>query len=158
MDYTNFRSAIGGFRRSDVFAYIERTSQEHRQKLRELEKANAALRAENDELQAKLAQTTATAPVVEEAPEDLDARELAAYRRAEAAERNARRRVAKLGEQVTALTEASAASLSDMDAEAQAIAASLQALTEKTNAMLAELKQNIASLSATLDSESSDDE
>ena len=145
MDYSNFRSAIGGFRRSDVFSYIERTSQEHRQALRELEKKNAALQAENEALKAKLAEVEATVSAVEPAPtEDHEAMELGAYRRAEAAERSARRRVAKLNEQVASLSEKASATLADVDEKAKALA-------EQTSNLLAELKESIAALGITFD-------
>ncbi|MBE6954518.1 MAG: hypothetical protein E7449_01225 [Ruminococcaceae bacterium] len=147
MDYSNFRSAIGGFRRSDVFAYIERTSQEHRQALRELEKKNAALQAENDALKAQLASMQPQpAPTVEPTPVDLDAQELAAYRRAEAAERNARRRIAKLNEQVAALSAQTDASLTELDEKAQALAA-------QATALLTELKESVAAFGSTFEAD-----
>lgn len=152
MDYSNFRSAIGGFRRSDVFSYIERTSQEHRQALRELEKKNAALQAENDELKARLAAAEAVAvPAAEAAPaEDPAAMELSAYRRAEAAERTARRRVAKLNEQIASLSEKASATLNDVDEKAKALA-------EQTANLLTELKDSIAALGITLDSDGAEE-
>ena len=143
MDYSNFRSAIGGFRRSDVFAYIERTSQEHRQALRELEKKNAALMAENEALKAQLAAAQAVPAPAETPAETNESLELSAYRRAEAAERSARRRVAKLNEQISALTEQAGTTLSEVDEKAKAI-------TEQLAALIAELKENVAALDCTL--------
>ena len=115
-DFSKFRSALGGFNREDVANFIESQSIAHQKELRALREENAKLTAERDEAQQALAalqeQAAAAAEAdAEEAPQetvpqqplDLPADELEAYRRAEAAERNARERAAKLREQVSAL-------------------------------------------------------
>ena len=167
MDYTKFRSSVVGFRRSDVFAYIEQTSQEHRSAIRELEKRNEALAAENRSLQQQLEQLqNAAAPAAPSAPAEpaevpaaqlsLDAQELAAYRRAEALERAARRRVDRLRGELSALIERTQTSLEETGAEADILAQTLQqqlsaiqALGDRTQALITELSSQVAALAET---------
>lgn len=115
-DFSKFRSALGGFNREDVANFIESQSIAHQKELRALREENAKLTAERDEARQALTALQEQMSVDTEAgtadeaqgtapqqPLDLPADELEAYRRAEAAERNARERAAKLREQVSAL-------------------------------------------------------
>lgn len=151
-DFSRFRSALNGFNRSDVAAYIEQISQAHTAALSEVKKNAdnlaqdlsssqdallrqsgrvAALEAkltqaeqEKSALEEKLAQAEqalhATEEALEEAlsmvPEqeeeqeqppapDYENMELEAYRRAEAMERTAAERAARLQQQLGALLE-----------------------------------------------------
>ena len=128
-----FRSALGGFHKGDVIGYIERTAAQHRSELLEREQLIQTLQEENRSLQQQLnllmlatpvavpAQEPAPVPVPEPVsepvsepapepvpaaiPEDLIAKELQAYRRAEAVERNANTRARKLYQQLEGVCE-----------------------------------------------------
>lgn len=151
-DFSRFRSALNGFNRSDVAAYIEQISQTHTAALNEekknaenlardlsdsqdallkqsgrvaaLEKELAQAEQEKAAMKEKLAQTEqalhATEEALEEAlsmvpapaeePEqpttpDYENMELEAYRRAEAMERTATERAARLQQQLADLLE-----------------------------------------------------
>lgn len=151
-DFSRFRSALNGFNRSDVAAYIEQISQAHTAALSEakknaenlardlsdsqdallkqsgrvaaLEKELAQAEQEKAAMKEKLAQTEqalhATEEALEEAlsmvpapaeePEqpaapDYENMELEAYRRAEAMERTATERAARLQQQLADLLE-----------------------------------------------------
>ena len=109
-----FRTALSGFHKGDVTAYIEKTALQHRSQLLEYEKKITDLQEENRSLQQQLnllmmatpVTVPAPAPVAEPAPApvvpaeatDWTSLELQAYRRAEAAERHANIRVKKLYE------------------------------------------------------------
>lgn len=114
-----FRTTLGGFHKGDVAAYIEKTATEHRSQLLECEKTITELREENHSLQQQLnllmMATPVSAPVPASAPEPIPApvpvpeaadaaelmsKELQAYRRAEAVERNANNRAHKLYQQM----------------------------------------------------------
>jgi len=135
MDYTNFRSSVGGFRRSDVFEYIEKTAHEHRVALKALEKERDELQSRISELEAKQKELLGTIENLEAenqaltisaneqkeqnpvTSEDLDTLELAAYRRAEATERNAKTRAEKLRSSVQDLFETTKDQANQLDAE-----------------------------------------
>ena len=117
-----FRTALSGFHKGEVTAYIEKTALQHRSQLLEYEKKITDLQEENRSLQQQLnllmmatpvagpAPTPAPAPVVETEPvpvptptpvvpaetTDWMNLELQAYRRAEAVERHANIRAKKL--------------------------------------------------------------
>ena len=94
----HFRTAVGGFHKSDVSEYIAKIAKEHQNQLQEKDKEIQQLRQQLDEARDQLSQQAA-APKPEAAPtsaleapaesqeETLDWLELEAYRRAEAAER-----------------------------------------------------------------------
>jgi len=149
----NFRSALNGFSRSDVVNYIEESSIAHEKALRQLRDENEKLRArvsalekERDALNAELTRAKET-PAPEEpepeaapaaAPETVPAAaptagELAAYRRAEAAERAAKKRAAELCRQVNEVVLNASArfdeSGSQVDSLMQDLSISLRRLT-----------------------------
>jgi cell division septum initiation protein DivIVA len=113
-----FRTALSGFHKGDVTAYIEKTALQHRSQLLEYEKKITDLQEENRSLQQQLnllmmaTPVAAPAPVAEPAPvpapapepapapAELMTQELQAYRRAEAVERNANARARKLYQQL----------------------------------------------------------
>lgn len=99
-----FRSALGGFHKGDVLGHIEKLASQHRSEILEYEKTVAQLREENLSLQQQLNLLMMATPVAAPAPEapaeDLMSKELQAYRRAEAVERNATRRAKKLHQQL----------------------------------------------------------
>ena len=104
---SKFRTSLGGFNREDVANYIEMTANEHLRQVRELEEDKAHLVAELEQVKAALAAAQAGAPApAEPVPEpDYASEELEAYRRAEAAERNAAARAEKVHQQLTDLCE-----------------------------------------------------
>ena len=112
-----FRSALGGFHRGDVSKYISETAAAHQAQTERLQEQIAALEQENEALRAQLEalqephaeeeesaliELPEEAPAEEAPPEEPEAslrdRELAAYRRAEAAERLANLRARKVYE------------------------------------------------------------
>ena len=112
-----FRSALGGFHRGDVSKYISETAAAHQAQTERLQEQIAALEQENEALRAQLEalqeppaeeeeseliELPEEAPAEEAPPEEpeesLRDRELAAYRRAEAAERLANLRARKVYE------------------------------------------------------------
>jgi chromosome segregation ATPase len=108
---TRFRTAVGGFHKGDVADYIAKTAAAHQAQLDELNKTIAALTEENESLRAKLAAINTALAETDQVPapeaqadqsEPTEAglyqQELAAYRRAEAAERLAGQRAKKLYE------------------------------------------------------------
>ena len=92
MEMTRFRTQLGGYHRADVANYIEKTAKAHGAELSRLKDELACANAEKQAAQAQVKDLTAKLeaalegnPVVQEAaPEDPEALELAAYRRAEA--------------------------------------------------------------------------
>lgn len=167
MDYTSFRTAIGGFNRADVFAYIEKTSHEHRSALREKDQQLAALQGELDalrkereelqrevaSLQAQLQAQPEAAPQEAPAPEASDSRELEAYRRAEAAERSAHVRAARLNGSLNALLSSTQAQLDALTDDTRSAALqveqelqNVQNCSARSMALLKELTEQLAAL------------
>ena len=108
-----FRSALNGFNREDVVRFIEYTNARHEAEVSQLKEELASLRAELDTRQpaevlrvealvkkcAELEQENATLreqAVVAEKSQNPTEEELAAYRRAERAERVAKTRVSQM--------------------------------------------------------------
>ena len=212
-DFSRFRTAVGGFSRTDVVNYIEETSAAHQKALRKLEDEKQALSQENDHLLAEntrlqaelsalraeheklkeedsalsaqvvslsdeaseLAAQLETAkqeleqlkseqasldssetaceedaageePAQPEAatPVDFSQQELAAYRRAEQAERNAMVRARKLREQLSLLCEQSKGRYTDAGEE-------ISALTADLSSGLSRLQETLADIQAIFD-------
>ena len=149
-----FRTAFNGFNRSDVMAYIERISLQHRTELRRLKDELAELQAENAELQQRLAAqapaegSAAPAPA---APEDPEALELAAYRRAEAAERSTMQRIRKQTEKLDELMAALQTRYSAAGGELACLSAAMQEDADKVRAVLAALDTGFAETRAAME-------
>lgn len=189
-DFSKFRSALNGFNRADVVAYIESANREYAEKIRALEaeanslrEENESLRGENAALQAEVQslqeentslietlnqQTTPDdlsaeeaaefedvfdeledTPAPVQAPEEtaeeasavsLDEQELAAYRRAEAAERNAVIRANKIHTQLGVLCDDARRRYSDSSDEISALTADLSAGLNRLNEAFAEIQ------------------
>lgn len=195
---TKFRSAVGGFNRTDVVNYIESISAEQQRQLRRLQEekeqleaekaaAEEALAAANCELAAlreqdeSLAQQVTTLSIQaselagqakleraradelagqlaaltpadtsedaqnageasEDAQPDYESLELAAYRRAEQAERTARERADKVYSQLSALCERAQERYSDAGDEIAALSEDLSVGLERLQQTLAELR------------------
>lgn len=165
----NFRAALNGFNRSDVVSYIEECSINHERALRQLRDENARLRADLEKLQAEKDALVAAAepddvpepepepaPAVEEpvAPEEAPAasptseQELAAYRRAEAVERGARRRAAALCRQVNEIVESATQQFSSSRADVDALMSDLNICLRRLNDTFAELRMAFDDTSA----------
>lgn len=90
-----FRTAVKGFHRGDVVQFIRSLTAEHERQLRLLREENERLKARVDALtQENAALKAAPAPQAQPQP-DVTQQELAAYRRAEQAERSARERAGR---------------------------------------------------------------
>ncbi len=136
-----FRSALGGFNRTDVVTYIEYLNAKHTAQVNELTNQIEFLRQQ-------LEQTKAGSPA-EAASQNADVlqscteAELEAYRRAERTERNARERAEQIYRQATG-TLADATTLVD-DAAAQ-----LGAMADSVKEQLAQLQSAIETSKASL--------
>lgn len=131
---SKFRTSLGGFNREDVANYIEMTANEHLRQVRALEEDMAHLNAEKAALAAELeqvrtqlaaAQEGAAAPYEPQPEPDYASEELEAYRRAEAAERNAVARADKLHQQLTELCDSVTGSYAGCGEELQALCEAL---------------------------------
>ena len=161
-----FRTALSGFHKGDVTAYIEMTAAQHRSELLDMEAELTALREENRSLQQQLnllmlstpvtpaepAPAPAPAPAPEPVPApvspapvgDMASLELQAYRRAEAVERNANPRARKLYKQMEGLCVDTMDEFRDTDAAVKQV---IQVMQQQA----ASLEQAYETLSAALD-------
>ena len=163
----HFRTALGGFHKGDVTAYIEKAASQHRMELLECEKRISALQEENRSLQQQLSllmmatPVAAPAPAAEPAPvptpapapapapaapaevTDLMQQELQAYRRAEAVERHANIRAKELYQQMEDLC---GGTLGDFQAADEAVKQAIEAMT----AQAASLEKAYQALSTAL--------
>jgi hypothetical protein len=155
-----FRTALSGFHKGDVTAYIEKTALQHRSQLLEYEKKITDLQEENRSLQQQLnllmmatpVTVPAPAPVAEPAPApvvpaeatDWTSLELQAYRRAEAVERHANIRVKKLYENMEDLC---SSALGDFQAANEAAKQAIAVMMTQADS----LEKAYRALSAALD-------
>lgn len=125
-DY-RFRTAVGGFHKGDVSAYIAAIASKHKAELSKLEQALTAAEQENAQLRQQLAAAEAAqleVPTVEAealpcTSEHITELELDAYRRAEAAERLAYQRAKRLYEDMQDICSDSTTRLHDVSAASQ---------------------------------------
>jgi len=173
-DFSKFRSSLNGFNRSDVAEYIEVLCAEHRKELKaardeaadltlQLEQQsslNTALQTELDATQTALESTQAALeealealtnpeeledpPVEEEPAPDYEGLELEAYRRAEAMERAANQRAAKLRAQLDELLE-------QVSGRYEQAGQEIQVLTEDIRINLKRLDETLSDLDAIFD-------
>ena len=166
----SFRSALNGFHRGDVISFLEELSRRHASELEEKTEAlrlareeAECLRQENQQLQDAVDkkrscdEPCASVPATPDA--DTQEQELAAYRRAERYEREARARAGKvcsdaaaavekagtqLQEQEKYLTDVSAMISSDI-AALQAAMGDIRVQLNATRGHIQEMEQNIRS-------------
>ena len=155
----NFRAALNGFNRSDVVNYIEESSISHEKALRQLRDENAKLRADLERLQSELDTIKLPEPELPESEacdpiEDMPAdtspqpepvpteQELAAYRRAEATERNAKRRATKLYQQVNEIVTTASKQFEESGDDVKALMSDLNICLRRLNDTFAELRLN----------------
>lgn len=156
MEMNKFRTQLGGFHRGDVANYIEKTAQEHLSQLQLMKDDCAKLTAQRDaalqELETVKAQLEAALEGKElpNIPEgDPEALELAAYRRAEAAERKAAERIRRQTEKMDGILEGmteefetAKADVQDMAGKLTCVLDALQGGFEKATAEMEKLKQD----------------
>lgn len=118
-----FRTAVGGFHKGDVTAYITKTAAAHQEELTVLNKQLQALEQENAALRDQihllelphkldqLEQTPQESPEPAASVSGTQQQELLAYRRAEAAERLACQRAKKLYGSIQTICDDSAAAM-----------------------------------------------
>jgi cell division septum initiation protein DivIVA len=163
-----FRKSISGFHRDDVMAYIAHINAQHDTQVSQLRadllsaQASAqeadALRQRIAELEAQLASQEEAPAVAEEVPEapkpeNWVEAELAAYRRAESAERRARERISQMYDLANGLTadasvrlEEANAALEELAKQAEESVAALQAALQQSRGVLREVASGISSL------------
>ena len=143
----NFRSALGGFNRSDVVNYIEFINNQHNAQVAQLntqlQNAQEALAkaqgGANSELQAQLDAALARCTELEAAlaakgaPTDS---ELEAYRRAERAERMAQERAAQIYAQANAV-------LADATCKVESAAEGMKAMAQQVSAQVEASQQQL---------------
>ena len=149
----HFRTAVGGFHKSDVAAYIANIAKEHQAQLQEKDKEIQALQEQLDHAMEQLSQQAAssepapdsstTEAPIESQEETLDRMELEAYRRAEAAERIASQRAKKLYEALGSICADARTQLENADSAARnsitAMELQLQTLEDSCDALTAAL-------------------
>ncbi len=157
----SFRSALNGFNREDVVHYIEYLNAKHTAQVNQLEAQLEELRKtleataqapvvepvpEETPAEVEIVETPAQEPVAAPAPqEDLVSRELAAYRRAERAERAAKERADQIYRQA-------AGTLAQATAQVDDAAVRVQQLVDRVNGQIADLQAAVElSKSALLD-------
>ncbi len=167
MSTANFRTSIGGFHRGDVVNFIEETSIAHEKTVRKLKEDSSKLQqqlaaalAERDALAAQLEQAQlaleaqdvpkqecgeqiqSSQPVSCEASRtaELDELELAAYRRAEAAERSAQQRANRLFRQVNHLVQDAAGKFAASSAGFSELGGQLQDSLQQLEASFLDLQ------------------
>lgn len=149
----SFRTAFRGFHREDVVQYIEYLNNTHNAKIEqlnsqlkalqeELSQAKAAPAADSD-LQAKLDAALARCKELEQQSGNGDAAELAAYRRAERAERLAQERAAQVYDQVNAV-------LADATVKVDTTSQQISAFADQLTAQLQTYQETVESTKATL--------
>lgn len=159
----SFRTSMCGFHKGDVANYITQSAAIHQKQVGELEAQILSLREENASLREQLyaLESEAAEAPVPEAPapveESMETRELAAYRRAEAAERLAHERAGKLYRQMQALCQDTAGHMLQVDAVAsenlEAMERQFAAIGEAMDGLRAQLikaKEDLDAMSMTL--------
>lgn len=167
----SFRTAVGGFHKGDVTAYISKTAAAHqaevaalRGQLEALEQENTALRdkvhllelphllSQLEADQAPAAQETvpATQEPVPAPVSPFEQQELLAYRRAEAAERLACQRANKLYRSIQTICDDSAASMDSAESEAREALAVIAQQLQRIQDNLDRAHGNIRSASESL--------
>lgn len=126
----HFRTAVGGFHKGDVAEYISKNAAGHQaalaekdRQIRSLEQQNQALILENSILRRENSQGEASAepaqPPAEPALSSVNQLELAAYRRAEAAERMALQRSRQVYEALNEICQDAAGGFQSANRSAQ---------------------------------------
>ncbi len=149
-----FRTAVGGFHKGDVSSYIAKTAAAHSAQVAELEARLEALEQENQELWLRLSENPPV-PEMEPAPAadaSLEAQELTAYRRAEAAERLACQRAKKLYTDMQHICDSAQQQLDSADAASKAAMSAMEtqlnAIRETVSGLYRDIRSNAQALRA----------
>ena len=150
----NFRSALGGFNRSDVVNYIEFINNQHNAQIAQLntqlqnaqEALSQAPKADTGDLQAQLDAALARCAQLEAALASKDApteSELEAYRRAERAERMAQERASQIYAQANAV-------LADATLKVQYAADGIMKISAQVTAQVQQAEQQLQEAAAAM--------
>ena len=162
-DFSKFRTSLGGFNRNDVSDYMTKICAEHQVALKQqqketaeladklddayaqlnkakqdLEERDAVIRTLREELEAAEALLSSDAEPAEETP-DYASMELEAYRRAEATERLAAERSAKLRQQFSDLLDTAARRYEEAGEDVSALADDIRSNLKRLEEVLADL-------------------
>ena len=159
MEYNNlpkFRTAVGGFNRMDVVSYIESLSMKNQQTLKKLQEENSELRRQIAQYEAASVpsemeetppetvepEVPEAEPIVHAEPDtaSLKDQELAAYRRAEAAERTARTRATQLNQSVDEIFSEALSRFDSSSSEANALCEDLLSSYSRLQEALADIR------------------
>ncbi len=158
MEYNNlpkFRTAVGGFNRMDVVSYIESLSLQNQQTLKKLQEENSDLRRQIAQYEAASAPSELEEAAAEPETVELEAeaiahaepetaslkeQELAAYRRAEAAERTARTRASQLNQSVDEIFSEALSRFDNSGSEANALCEDLLSSYSRLQEALADIR------------------
>lgn len=166
-DFSKFRSALGGFNRADVAAYIEGLCSDHQKQLKAekaereaileqlnelrslLDDKNEAVKQLEEELEQTKTALDESQKMLEEAlsmepEEDYHSMELEAYRRAEAMERATAERSAKVNRQLGDLVEETAGRYEQVGQD-------IKSLSEDLGINLQRLQEALSDLDAVFD-------
>jgi len=166
--YENFRNALNGYNKNDVVSFIQRMTVEHDKSVKkskeqilnlqnemnevkaERETLSAQLQASSDEknamqeelqkLKDELAAAKADAQKREDSYNEL---ELAAYRRAESVERQAKERAAVITQKLEIICSDSKNDLSDISAQIDALSGELAAKYQELDVLLNHAKSSL---------------
>ena len=139
-----FRTALQGFNRLDVIQFVEKMTTRHETQLRQLQDENRRLQQDLDSANARLALIQASAAQPAAPSPELQAQELAAYRRAESAERVARERAEELLHSIDDAIRAGSSQLTESDTMLEQACAQL-------SDNIAALQQAVAAARSSLD-------
>ena len=146
------------FNRADVANYIERAAKSHQGELARLKNELTVCRAEKQKaesearlLAARLEEMTGGEPVREAVPEDPEALELAAYRRAEAAERSANQRIRRQMERLGELMDGISAEYASAGEEMKALLCTMTEDMENLQALFGRLEQSFSKTEADME-------
>ena len=156
----SFRSALNGFHRGDVIAYLAKLSASHEAALREKDEMIRVLREELAEAKQTPAVRVAAPVIAEAEPVRTADDELEVYRRAERCEREARARAEKLYSDASGTVEAMGRKIADrqtaLDSAADALSADFDVLQAAIAGILDEVEDARSALSRTEQTQSED--
>ncbi|MBE6932197.1 MAG: hypothetical protein E7464_02290 [Ruminococcaceae bacterium] len=146
----SFRTALNGFHRGDVIAFLEELTKKHsiemdeqqealRHATEEVERLRGELRKLQEERPSEIVAPAEEAPAFEASP-DAQGRELEAYRRAERCEREARLRAGRIYGDVSAAVESAGAQLIAQEEQLTKISATVSSDIIALQAAMADVR------------------
>ena len=153
MEMNRFRTQLGGFHRGDVANYIEKSAQEFNRALQQLRDENVTIMAERDAAKKALEDVKAQLEAALEGKEmpnvpegDPETLELAAYRRAEAAERSAAARIRRQTEKMDGIIDGMAGEFGTAKLEVEELAKKLAAVLDALESRFQKTAQDMEAL------------